>query len=251
VDAPATLSALETGADRQLRDAVPEFDLVLTYGGGTPVVTRYERLRARRCVPIYNALDPSTHHPVQPRPELNCDLSFLGNRMPDREARVREFFFGCVERLPERTFILGGSGWSPDALGENVRLLGHVPTTMHNVLNASSLAVLNISRESMARNGHSPATRVFEAAGAGACLITDLWEGIEQFLEPGTEVLVARDGAEVATLLSGLEPERAVEIGSAARERVLREHTYTQRALQVEQVLAEAMSRQASLERVR
>jgi spore maturation protein CgeB len=187
---------------------------------------------------------------VEPVEELRCDLSFLGNRMPDREARVREFFLGAVMRLPQRSFVLGGSGWSADALAANVRLLGHVPTARHNALNCSSLTVLNISRESMARNGHSPATRVFEAAGAGACLITDRWEGIERFLEPGSEVLVADDGAGVAALLSELDPQRAAAVGTAARERVLAEHTYLQRAEQLEQVLAQALSWGAELESV-
>ncbi|MEA2468634.1 MAG: hypothetical protein QOJ57_2760, partial [Thermoleophilaceae bacterium] len=99
-------------------------------------------------------------------------------------------------------------------------------------------AVLNVSRDSMAANGFSPATRVFEAAGAGACLITDEWEGIELFLEPGEQVLVARDGAEVAELLDGLDPATARRIGDAALERVLAEHTYAHRAEQLEATLA-------------
>jgi spore maturation protein CgeB len=99
------------------------------------------------------------------------------------------------------------------------------------------MAVLNVSRESMARYGFSPATRVFEAAGAGACLITDAWEGIEMFLEPDWEVLVAGNGEEVAERLRSLTPERARQIGRAARHRVLSEHTYTHRAAQVESIL--------------
>jgi spore maturation protein CgeB len=119
----------------------------------------------------------------------------------------------------------------------NVRYLGHVYTRDHNAFNCTPQAVLNISRESMARYGFSPATRVFEAAGAGACLITDHWEGIELFLDPGREVLVARDGAEVAERLRELPPERARRIGEAARRRVLAEHTYAHRAAQVESIL--------------
>ena len=99
----------------------------------------------------------------------------------------------------------------------NVRYFDHVYTRDHNAFNCTPRAVLNISRESMARYGFSPATRVFEAAGAGACLITDAWEGIELFLEPGREVLVAHDGDEVAEhLLRSLTPERAPAIGQAA-----------------------------------
>jgi spore maturation protein CgeB len=239
VDAPATLASIEGGSDNPLRKLVPAYDMVFTYGGGQPVIDRYLALGARSCTPIYNALDPQTHHPEPPRPELACDLAFLGNRLPDREARVEEFFFGAVEALPRRSFLLGGNGWEDRVAGlGNVRYLGHVPPGDHNALNRSALAVLNVSRESMASNGWSPATRVFEAAGAGACLISDEWQGLEDFLEPGEEVLVARDGAEVAELLAGLDPGRARAIGEAALERVLAEHTYDRRAEQVEATLA-------------
>jgi spore maturation protein CgeB len=239
VDAPATLAAMEDDSENPLRELIPCYDMVFTYGGGQPVIDRYLALGARSCTPIYNALDPETHHPEPPRPELACDLAFLGNRLPDREARVEEFFFGAVEALPQRSFLLGGNGWEERAadLG-NLRYLGHVPPGDHNALNCSALAVLNVSRESMASNGWSPATRIFEAAGAGACLITDAWQGLEAFLTPGEEVLVARDGSEVAELLNGLDPERARAIGEAALERVLAEHTYDRRAEQVEAILA-------------
>lgn len=238
VDAPATLAAMESDPRDPLRGRIGEFDYVLTYGGGDPVVRRYRALGARDCVPVYNALDPTTHHPVSPRDELRADLSFLGNRLPDREARVEEFFFRAAAAAPERSFLLGGSGWG-DRVGalENVRYRGHVSTRDHNALNCSALGVLNVSRESMAANGFSPATRVFEAAGAGACVITDAWEGIEEFLEPGEEVLVAHDGGEVGALVAQLDPRRARQIGEAALRRVLADHTYTDRAAQVEALL--------------
>ena len=89
-------------------------------------------------------------------------------------------------RCRERRFLLGGSGWGDKPMPANVRYIGHVYTADHNAFNCSALAVLNVARDSMAAIGFSPATRVFEAAGAGACVITDAWEGIEHFLEPGT-----------------------------------------------------------------
>jgi spore maturation protein CgeB len=238
VDAPATLTRLESNLHDPLRALLPDYDLVLTYGGGDPVVERYLTLGARECAPVYNALDPATHHPVAAEERFRCDLAFLGNRLPDRERRVDEFFFRAAELAAGRSFLLGGSGWEDRRLPGNVRSLGHVPTRDHNALNATPLAVLNVSRESMASNGYSPATRVFEAAGAGACLITDAWEGIERFLEPDEEVLVAGDGAQVAELLVELDPERARAVGTAARLRVLAEHTYAHRAADVERLLA-------------
>ena len=119
----------------------------------------------------------------------------------------------------------------------NVDYIGHVPTADHNAFNCSPLAVLNVNRDSMARYGHSPATRVFEAAGAGACLITDAFDGIEQFLEPGREVLVAAGADEVAAHLSALTPSRAMCLGSAARRRVLQRHTYAHRVATLEALL--------------
>jgi len=237
VDAPATLDRLEQNPDDPFRALVPQYDLVLTYGGGDPVVRGYTAVGARMCVPIYNALDVSTHHPVAPDPRFDATLGFLGNRLPDREARVEEFFLNAAAALPGETFLLGGNGWRDKPMPPNVKYVGHVYTRDHNAFNCTPRAVLNISRDSMARYGFSPATRVFEAAGAGACLISDAWVGMELFLEPGREVLVADSGGAVAAHVAAIDPERAREIGEAARRRVCAEHTYDHRAMQLEELL--------------
>ncbi len=259
VDAPETLATLRAlqrprpstnpppasgGMSAEvIHRALPALDLVLTYGGGPPVVSAYEALGAARCIPIYNALDPTTHHPVPPDPRFQSDLAFLGNRLPDREERVAKFFLVPAARLRTRSFLLGGNGWDDRAMPLNVRTLGHVYTRDHNAFNATPLAVLNIARNSMAETGFSPATRVFEAAGAAACLISDAWEGIGLFLEPGREVLLARDGRDVADHLETLTRERATAIGQAALARVLAEHTYRERGAQVDEVLRETAAR--------
>jgi spore maturation protein CgeB len=122
----------------------------------------------------------------------------------------------------------------------NVRWIGHVATGRHNGVNCSARMVLNINRDSMAEVGFSPPTRVFEAAGAGVCTITDAWNGIETFFRPGSEILVAGSAAEIVEWLRMIDPQRTREIGKAMRARALRDHTYTQRANQVDQVLRAA-----------
>jgi spore maturation protein CgeB len=243
VDAPATLDRVGADPADPFRALIPRFDLVLTYGGGAPVVQAYEALGARLCVPVYNALDPATHHPVARSPQYDADLGLLANRLPDREARIDEFFLRPAMALPEHRFLLGGSGWADKPTSCNVRNVGHVYTASHNAFNCSPRAVLNVSRESMAHYGFSPATRVFEAAGARACVITDRWEGIELFLEPDREVLVAVDGDEVAELVRSLGAARARRIGDAGYRRVLAEHTYAHRARQLELLLEAGPSR--------
>jgi spore maturation protein CgeB len=145
---------------------------------------------------------------------------------------------------------LGGSGWGSDIdLSANVDYVGHVYTRDHNAFNCSTLAVLNINRDSMARTGYSPPTRVFEAAGAGACLLCDAWEGLEQFLEPGAEVLRVCSGEEVAALLPTLTPQLARRIGQQARNRLLSEHTYSHRALELKQLLVDQITARSGVVR--
>jgi spore maturation protein CgeB len=239
VDAPATLERLAANPADRFHSLVREYDAVLTYGGGAPVVSAYRAAGARCCIPIYNALDPDTHYPVPADARFQADLAFLGNRLPDREARVEQFFLSAARQCPKSAFLLGGNGWGDKVTPPNVGYVGHVYTRDHNAFNSTPRAVLNITRDSMARFGFSPPTRVFEAAGAAACLITDAWPGIEMFLEPGREVLVARNGDDVAEHLRGLDAARARQIGEAARQRILNEHTYTQRAAQLEMLLEE------------
>lgn len=243
VDAPATLERMHSHASDPFRTQVGKYDLVLTYGGGPPVIDAYERFGARQCVPIYNALDPSTHFPVPMDERFSGALGFLGNRLPDREARVHEFFLKPAVLLPEKKFVFGGSGWDRDvALTPNINYVGHVYTRDHNAFNCSTLAVLNVNRDSMARTGYSPPTRVFEAAGAGACLICDAWDGLEEFLEPGKEVLSVATGEEVAAILTSLTPEQARRIGDRARRRLLGEQTYQHRAQELRKLLVDQIT---------
>lgn len=243
VDAAATLDEMRADASHPVLGALPHLDMVLTYGGGPPVIEAYEGFGAARCIPVYNALDPETHRPAPPNERFSADLALLANRLPDREARIEEFFLRAAALLPERQFLLGGNGWADKPMPGNVRAIGHVGTADHNAFNCTPRAVLNVARDSMAQIGFSPATRVFEAAGAAACLITDAWEGIELFLKPDEEVLVARDGQDVAEHLDALTAERAGEIGQAALRRVLAEHSYDRRAEQVHHIFQQHRAR--------
>jgi spore maturation protein CgeB len=237
VDAPATLDRVRQNPADPFRPLIPRYDLVLTYGGGPPVVDAYTALDAKQCTPIYNGLDPTTHHPADRDERFAGDLGFLGNRLPDREARVEEFFLRAAALLPEKRCLIGGNGWHDKPMPPNVNDVGHVYTRDHNAFNCTPLAVLNVNRESMARYGYSPATRVFEAAGAGACLITDAFVGVEEFFEPGTELLVATSGDDVAEHVRRLTPGRARQVGQAALRRALSSHTYAHRVAQFEALL--------------
>lgn len=239
VDAPATLARVEAEPWDPFRSLIRNYDYIFTYGGGKPIIDHYLRLGAKSCFAIYNALDPETHYPVDPDPELRCDLAFVGHRLPDREARVEEFFLTAAALAPELSFVLGGEGWGGKSLPNNVRWIGHVSSDRHNRVNCSARMVLNINRDSMARVGFSPPTRVFEAAGAACCVLTDFWDGIGSFFAPGDEILPARSASEVVAYLRRLGEADSKKIGSAMRARALRDHTYAARAAQVDAILKE------------
>ncbi|MBI2755654.1 MAG: glycosyltransferase [Chloroflexi bacterium] len=242
VDAPHTLSeafAEPPGSQDGFRALIPRFDMILLYGGGTPVRSTYAQLGARASYLVYNAVDLDEYYPVPPDPNRACDLLFMGNRMPDREQRVHDLFFSAARLAPDLRFVLGGEGWGDGVdLPPNVRWIGHVPTAEHRAWNCSARMVLNINREAMASYGFSPPTRVFEAAGCACCVITDAWEGVDTFFTPGEEILVASTARDVVDCLRATPSASAAQIGRAARARVARDHTYDQRAAALEAAVA-------------
>jgi spore maturation protein CgeB len=246
VDSPATISRMRANTHDPFRLAVPKYDAILSYGGGPASREGYLDLGARAYYNIYNGLDPDTHHVVPEDVSLACDVAFLGNRLPDREARVDELFFRAAELAPEMSFLLGGEGWGDKSMPSNVRWIGHVPTGDHNRVNCSAGMVMNINRASMANVGYSPPTRVFEVAGAAACMLCDDWPGIAACFEPETEIIVIRHAQDVVDALRRYDKMDRQRIGQAFRARALRDHTYAQRAAQAESAFAECLARRNS-----
>lgn len=242
VDAPATIARMHADPNDAFRTSMPQYDAVLTYGGGPWCREQYLALGARAYFSMYNGLDPETHYPVQPDPSLACDVAFLGNRLPDRESRVEELFLHAAELAPESRFLLGGEGWSDKPMPRNVRYIGHVPTAEHNRVNCSAGMVMNINRASMAQSGFSPPTRVFEVAGAGTCLLCDDWPGIDDCFEPGKEILVVRTAQDVVNALATYDAADRRRIGDAFHARALRDHTYAQRAAQADEAFRQCIA---------
>jgi spore maturation protein CgeB len=234
VDAPATLSRMYADPNDAFRTWMPRYDAILTYGGGPYCRDHFLKFGAKAYFSMYNGLDPETHFPVPPDAALACDVAFLGNRLPDREARVEELFLHAAELAPQSRFLLGGEGWADKRMPPNVRYIGHVPTAEHNRVNCSAGMVMNINRASMAQSGFSPPTRVFEVAGAGTCLLCDDWPGIDDCFEPELEILVVQNAADVVAALSAYGDAERRKIGNAFHARALRDHTYAQRAAQAD-----------------
>jgi spore maturation protein CgeB len=239
LDTPVTLSRLERGealtyvGRRGLRD----FDLVLSYTGGAALDRLCGTLGARRVAPLYGHVDPEVHRPVPPRADFAADLSYLGTYAADRQAALEALFIEPARRRPERRFLIGGAQYPTDfPWTDNIFFVRHLPPADHPAFFSSSRLTLNVTRQAMAEMGWCPSGRLFEAAACGAAILTDEWEGLDAFFEPGREILVARSGDDTIAALD-LSTRELRDIGQAGRERALAEHTSERRVVALEKAL--------------
>lgn len=238
IDTPVTLTALaEQGAAEYLRrDQVPLFDVYFSFTGGPAVRELERRWGARRAEPLYCGVDPEAHRLVPSDLRFECQLGYMGTYAADRQPTLEKLLIEPARRTPERRFLIAGPMYPAMELPPNVDRIDHVYPPEHAAFYMSNWATLNLTRAAMVRYGWSPSVRLFEAAACGACIVSDVWPGIEELLAPGREILLAREPHEVLAHLAALTPGRRAAIGTAARERILAEHTYEQRAEQFERV---------------
>lgn len=213
------------------------FDLVLSYTGGLALIELVKVLGARKAVTLYGHADPDFHCPSHPEVNHQADLSYLGTYANDRQPILEEMFFEPARRFPRKRFMVAGALY-PETLDwpQNVDFLGHLPPSKHSTFFSSSALTLNVTRPSMAAMGFCPSGRLFEAAACRTPILSDCWVGMEEFFEPGKEILLANKTQEVVNLLS-INPDVLAEIGLAARRRVLSQHTSEHRAQEFENIV--------------
>ncbi len=142
---------------------------------------------------------------------------------------------------------MAGAQYPPDIdWPGNVQRIEHLPPAAHRAFYNGQHFTLNVTRARMVANGYSPSVRLFEAAACEVPIITDEWPGLEQLFIPGREVLVARTTTDALRFLDELDAEEAGAIARRARERVLRDHTATVRAMELERHVDEARDRQGT-----
>jgi spore maturation protein CgeB len=247
LDTPVTLERLRRGevVSYLPNNGLGDFDLVLSYTGGAAVPELRHRLGARRVVPLYGSVDPQVHHPVSPADQYRADISYLGTYAEDRQEALQRLFIESARLRPERRFLIGGAQY-PAAFPwtENIYFVRHLPPAEHPAFYCSSRMTLNVTRAPMAEMGYCPSGRLFEAAACGAVVLTDSWPGLEEFFDPGSEILVANTTKDVLSALE-LGRDQLAGVGQAARERVLTDHTAERRAQQLVAALESAVSVEA------
>lgn len=248
LDTPVTLERHAAGEQlayigpRGLRD----FDLVLSYSGGEAVDRLRDDLGAGNVRTLYNSVDPAVHRPTHPDPTFTCDLSYLGTYAEDRQPTLEALLTEPARYLPDKKFLIGGAQY-PESFpwAMNIYFVRHVDPPQHPSFYSSSRLTLNVTRRAMTEMGYCPPGRIFEAAACGTPVLSDGWEGLDEFFQPGEEILVASTTDEAVAAL-GRSGEDLAAIGRRARERTLEEHTADCRAEELEQILEDTFSRETA-----
>jgi spore maturation protein CgeB len=232
LDTPVTLNAL--GREGEV-DYIPSyglepFDLVLSYTGGCALTELSRQLGARRVAPLYGSVDPATHCRTAGDPLFASDLSYFGTYAADRQNQLEELFLKPAILLPEKRFCIGGALYPSDfPWTQNTYFVRHLAPPQHPAFYSSSKLTLNVTRAAMAEMGYCPSGRLFEAAACGTPIVSDWWDGIDQFFTPGKEILIAKSAEDVIDAINLGEDELRT-ISFAAQQRALSEHTAARRA---------------------
>jgi spore maturation protein CgeB len=228
LDTPVTAAKLDAGDEEYLSSALlKRFDLYLSFTGG-PFL---ERVGARRPTPFYCLADTGHYRPLPAR--ARWDLGYLGTYSDDRQPKLETLLLAPAREREALRFAVAGPQYPGTAeWPDNVERFENLQPAEHPSFYAGQRFTLNITRAEMVQAGWSPSVRLFEAGACGVAVISDWWEGLDAFFEPGREILIAEDGDEVLRHLA-LPDEEREKVGNAARERVLREHTAERRALEL------------------
>lgn len=237
IDTPVTLRLLATGgADYLLPQHIPLFDVYLSFTGGPTLRLLESRYGARQADALYCAVDIDRYRPGDAA--RRWDLGYLGTYSADREPVLEQLLLQPARRLPDRRFVVAGPLYPAEIVWPpNVERIEHLSAAAHPDFYGACAWTLNVTRQDMIAVGWSPSVRLFEATACGTPVLSDAWLGIEDVLEPGIELLILRDTADVLAALDRAETSRAA-IGEGGRQRTLRQHSGIQRAADLERCLA-------------
>jgi spore maturation protein CgeB len=241
MDTPVTFSKLAKHEDVPYlpSEGLGQFDLVLSYTGGPILGLLKEQLNARAVAPLYGWVDPEIYTGVPQQPDFAADLSYLGTYSPDRQDVLNELLFEPATVALHRSFLIGGAMYPANlSWPSNVRHFDHVPPPAHPAFYSSSRLTLNVTRASMAASGYCPSGRLFEAAACGTPILSDYWDGLDQFFEPGREILIGRTRQDTLAVLD-LSLSELASIARLAKERTLSCHTADHRARQLLDLIAD------------
>jgi spore maturation protein CgeB len=243
IDTPVTLAKLESGDYEYIDpETISKYDLYLSFTGGPTLKTLEKKFKAKKALALYCSVEPENYFPEEYT--LKWDLGYLGTYSSDRQPGLTALLMEPARQLPERRFIVAGPQYPEDILWPpNVARIEHLNPADHRRFYNQQRFTLNLTRKAMRAAGYSPSIRLFEAGACGVPIISDSWPGLETIFTPDEDILIADTSAQVIECLREISPERARKIGQRGRDRILAQHTASQRARELEAYLKGATAK--------
>ncbi len=239
IDTPVTVSKLRNEDYEYIHpDLIPLYDLYLSFSGGPVLELFTSEYGSPGALPLYCSVDPDLYYPEKV-PET-YDLGYLGTYSDDRQPPLKKLLIDAAALWAEGRFVVAGPQypasveWPP-----NVKRIEHLPPAAHRKFYNEQRFTLNITRQDMIKMGYSPSVRLFEAAACGVPVISDYWEGLNDFFKIDSEIFIAHAPEDTLKYLNDLPEEQRVKTGENARKRVLDSHTGIKRAEELEQYVSQ------------
>lgn len=240
IDTPVTLTCLANNSCTYLgAHQIPNYDIYLSFSGG-PVLQMLQHVYGSpNAKPLYCSVDPLNYYPG---PDTRYHLGYMGTYSDDRQPTLEKLLIEPARMWPEGEFIVAGPQY-PESVEwpDNIRRIQHLPPSEHQRFYSSQRFTLNVTRADMIRAGYSPSVRLFEAAACATPVISDYWEGLEEFFTPGKDILISHSAQQTLMYLQQISEEEAYLIGRKARKRILSRHTAAHRAAELEHYVFESM----------
>ena len=247
IDTPVTMAKLKRGDFEYLRpDQISSFDYYLSFTGG-PILKHIMDTYGSPCTkPLYCSVDVDMYYPEDI--EKDWQMGYLGTYSLDRQPTVQELMINPALDNKTYRFVVAGPQYPQDIQWpSNITRIAHLPPAEHRFFYNSQRYTLNVTRQDMIAAGYSPSVRLFEAAACGVPIISDYWDGMDDFFKIGSEILIARNADDVNRFWKEITEEERQQIANRARDKVLQYHTSLERAKQLEEYIVSVPSPTAKM----
>lgn len=186
------------------------------------------QLGAKAAHTVWYGVDPDVFSPM-PVESQDLDVFFYGHGREYRGEWIDALLRDASLAMPERRFAVRGTRLGD--LGQ-VESLPYLSFSKLREYACRSKINLCITRGAHASLYGSASSRPFELSAMQCCVVANPYNGLELWFEPGKEIIIVNSTDEAVDRLRYLlahDDERA-RMAQAARDRVLKEHTFRHRA---------------------
>ncbi len=211
---------------------VAKYDAIIVPSDG--VFDELKKLNANKVFSVHFGVDPDLYLPLCV--EQDIDVFFFATSDSDRESEVSMMISEPSTKMEAR-FLVSGIKYNTDL--KKAEKISMLPFSLWRYYACRSKIYLNITRKGHASTFTST-SRPFELAAMECCIVSHPYKGLDQWFTTGKETFVVENAKEAIDVYKWLlnDNETRRKVGMAARQRVLKDHTFRKRANDILEILS-------------